>query len=94
MLGESVSKPRGQSFLAKLFSSKSDEGYYEISGLAEGETINLHRGANSYSPVYTSLKEGDLVYRFDAKVDSSGWSRVEFEEVSAWVETKYLRRAG
>ena len=94
MLGESVTKSRGQSFLGKLFGGKSDEGYYEIAGLADGETVDLHRGANSYSPVYTSLKEGDLVYRFDAKVDSSGWSRVEFEEVSAWVETKYLRRVG
>lgn len=56
MLGSSVSKSGGQGFFSKLFGSKSGEGYYEISGLAEDETVNLYRGANSYSPFMSVLK--------------------------------------
>ena len=81
-------------FVSGMFGSEKalPEGGYEVFGLNNGERAYLHRSAALYSPVYTSLTNGERVYVFPPS-ESLGaeWCRVEYDGVSAWMETQHLR---
>jgi hypothetical protein len=69
--------------------------YWQVHGLARGDTLNLRASASSGASVLGVLGEGDVIRNLGCKMNgSTRWCRVEDQTgLTGWVSGKYLHES-
>lgn len=71
--------------------------YWQVTGLARGDTLNLRAGPSPQDRMVDELEEGDVLRNLGCKrVDDQRWCRVarpDDDRIMGWVAGRYLRES-
>lgn len=72
----------------------SVRGYYRVTGLVAGDTLNVRRGPSTGAAIIGVLEDDTLAFATGRSAAPSGatWYEVSFEEQLGWVSAAYLDR--
>ncbi len=75
---------------AGLVSAQSFPALYDVTGVSEGDVLNVRTGPDAATEIVGSLAPGAI--GIEVVEEADGWGRVNIDEASGWASLTYLTR--